>query len=264
MKKTKYMSDDQFLEAVREIDFSASICHEKNLEALKNKFNEGEIKVMKKKIFKKPAFVAAVIAIALMIPAGVLAGGHVLRHLDTRIVEGYKYVEDYFAIELHVDGIEEHTTVTLFQVAEDAGRIVVEIDGEERVLRDVSNFTVLDEALAHFAGRNLLTPSYLAEGFEFTHASFIVCPVRNSDDETASRTLHLHYSDGKYAITIVAVAIESGGDLVQISRWEFDADGAIARPKENMPTILIGNIQYTIFSDDLTDEQLISIAESLQ
>ena len=265
----KHYSDEEFLAKCRDINFSADNHNEKNLVELKKKLlkiKEENAMMMKNRGLKKPAIaIVAALTVTLSLTA-VALGDQVWRYLQTRVVEGEELVEEFFVKEL-----DENTTIsgiTFSPDARDGGRIVVEVEGELRVIQDESHFDNLAEALNLFVVDNPLLPSSLPEGYVFDKATFPVCPVKNPDQEDAADFIILKYSDGHDSIYIQVSHYPEiwGTPQMMENPKEVVVNGRTAAIDEFRLLLHIGDVLYIMYgdNDNVTQDELISIAESLK
>ncbi|MCL2375902.1 MAG: hypothetical protein FWC76_00760 [Defluviitaleaceae bacterium] len=183
------------------------------------------------------------------------------------------------------------------------GPIIIDVDGHHVVLQDAHHFYDLNEALNHLAIENPLLPTYLPEDFDFQRATFNISPVRHPDIHSAANNINISYSDGQGHLNINindmfagAVSATLGYDEDGVSHFtkvsgvegagdfDFDYEELVSvhfsLDPERIETIEIngqqafigngrlilqaGTITYILESADLTYEQLIEIAKSLQ
>jgi len=217
------MKENSLLQRCRSVDFSAeSKNREKNLAGLKTKIEGVEPKMKK---FKKPvALMAAVIAVfALSVGALAAAGSPVWRQIEARIIhsDGSKGELEMWTLE------DDDYTMTIIRMDVNASEMsdgdvffeTVTEDGEVTVTQmpDITRFDDLDEALSHFLLENVLLPTYLPEGFEFSNASFTVCPISNPGNYRARKNIFLHYGNGQRTlslnITYIPTDMEVPGEI---------------------------------------------------
>jgi len=277
---------------------------EANLDALKGKLThtikeEKYNMNSKAKRFKKPiALIAALIAVMSL--SVVAFGDTIWNYIEVRIIQGEEHVNHLSIMHGPVTTIyddERGTTVSQSVVIMESdidrdaeGPIVIEVDGRQQVLQDVHHFYNLDEALGYFVSSSPLLPTYLPEGFDFERATFSISPVRHPDIFGASSNVNIHYSNGHGSLRLnilhlgnVTFSMTEDGQLVWYE-MEFEAEdidfipftinpeaietieinGHTAHIGNGMLALSIGNISYLLDSNDLTIEQLIQIAESLQ
>ena len=159
---------------------------------IKNDINKEKRNMTKRKTIKFSVVLAAALIATLSLSV-VAFGEPVWRQLQTRILEGGDYVQEFFVKESD-DGV----LMGGIKLDENFdGRLVIEVEGEAQVWQDPLIITNLDEALALFpTDVPPMLPTYLPEGFAFESARFTVCPVTNPDVEWAGSQLILTYADG--------------------------------------------------------------------
>ena len=272
----KRMSDEDFMAKCRDIDFSAdSQNYEANLKLLKNKLAqtfEEERHIMKKS--RKFSIAIAAVLAAIMIPVAAFAAAPTIwRYLEITFIQGEEHVAHFSmragdaATEYLGSGMftMEYMVIMEGDIDRDAeGPIIIEADGMQILLQDTHRFYDLFEALSHLDIDNPMLPAYLPDGFVFERAVFPISPIRNPE-EISSKNLNIFYSDGQNELRInIAhfpedVAWAWGHDLVDV-----DINGITGRYGDNGLGLEFGNTAYLFHSMDLSLEQLIRIAESLQ
>jgi len=265
----KYGSDNEFLEKCREVNFSAeSVNCEKNLEALKGKLINRERFVMNR--IRKIPIAAATIAIVLSLSVVALAAT-AWRYLDTRIIQGEEYVQNFVARES-----DDGTLEVRWELDPNAsGPIVAEIEDGRVVIEDRNRsiFEDLDEALSILAIDNPMIPAYLPEGFAFDHAFFRDDPIKTPDHPTAAKELNIIYSFGQNILQFTIAErdgmvwdIEAERDGVDwdIDLEEIEVNGYHGLIGGNGLSLQVGNTMYFFSSMSMSYEQLIEIARSLQ
>jgi len=266
------MTDKEFLEKCRNIDFSAGCDMEKNLEILKARLSldkEENVDMMKNKRFKRPVAVAAVIAAVLSVSVVAAAAvPMVWRYLDTRVVEGEAFVFDFTVKESEYYGY----TMTGISIDRDAleaaggGAIIVEVEGETRVMLDELHFESTEEAFKLLEIDNPLLPSYLPEGFALERVTFPVSPINHPDQEGSATVVNIRYTDGEDVILLMIAAWDEswGISIFAGDQRDITINGHSAGIADGGLKMLIDNVSYFISAPSLTQEQLIRIAESLQ
>ena len=269
----KQSSKDDFLAKCREIDFSAeSINFENNLAALKEKLSkiDEEKNNMMRKRFIKPSVMVAAALIATLSLSAVAFGEQAWRYLQTRVVEGVEFVHDFTVRESEFGEI---TGITIdWEALEEAGggRIVVEVEGEERVMSDrLILYYDVNEAM-NLLSIDAALPGYIPEGFVFQRAIFPICPI-NNPDEYGTQSIILEYSDGQYElkITIMYYPEEWGYFYWAGTIESFEINGYTARKDplaDEFFTVVLhkGDTVYLITSNIGGHDILIRIAESLK
>jgi len=297
------ISDDDFMAKCKGIDFSAdSQNYEANLTALKGKLTqleEEKYNMNNGKRFKRPiALIAALVAVLSL--SVVAFGDTIWNYIEVRIVQGEEHVNHLRMMTgPTTTGYDEErgavTSQSIFMIESDIDRdaegpIVIEVDGRQMVLQDAHQFYDLDEALGHFVNPNAPLPTYLPEGFDFERATFGISPVRHPEIFSSSSNMSIHYSDGQRSLRLcimhlgnVTLSVTEDGqsvgtdldfdlediDFIPINIEPYgvgtiEINGRAAHVVDGMLALSIGNISYLFDSEDLTLEQLIQIAESLQ
>jgi len=263
------MTDKEFLEKCRNVDFSVDCDVENNLKALKERLllsEEENINMVKNRRFKRPAAVAAAIAAVLSLTVAVAAAPSIWRYLDTRVMEGEEFLSEFV-----VKQSEEGYTITGMSIDRDAldaaggGAIVVEVEGETMVLSDELHLDSIEEALELLEIDNPLLPSYLPEGFAFERATFPVNPLNHPDQVGSATILNIQYTDGEATILLMVMAWdESGGMSIFGDQRDITVNGHMAAVADGGLKAIINNVAYFISAPSLTQDELIRIAESLQ
>ena len=178
------MNNDDFLAKCKSIDPSAEVDKKKNLEAIKTRLlnEEEQFAMMKNKKIIRPAAAAALLAGIISISAVAYAAvPMVWRYFDTRVVQGEEFVTEFFRGEVD---LPDGTTsigggINIDREALEAaggGAIIVEVDGVEEVYLDELHLYNLQDGLNLLQLDNVLLPSYLPEGFNFSRFTFPVNP----------------------------------------------------------------------------------------
>ena len=260
----KYQSNEELLAKCQDLDFSAeSTNYEKNLENLKAKLTATkERNYIMNKFQKLKSSVAIAAALIVLLSVSAFAFGETIwNYLETRIIQGEEYV-NYFSIKQN-----DEYTVSIVEIDFNAsGPIIAEIDGIPTLILDISTFDDLDEAISHLRVANPLVPAYLPAGLTFEEASFSICPVRNPEEAAAGQDLNIIYSSeqARLRIHILHHEAEWGAFSWMDDLEEIKVNGHSGLIGHGMLSLQIGNTAYIIDSVDLSAEQLIEIAASLQ
>ena len=243
---------------------------------LKHKLSEEKHSVINKRIIK-PSIAIAAVLIATLSLSVVAFGEPVWRYLQTRIVEGGQYVEDFFLKESDDGFIRGGMTPAEDLEDGGIGRLVVEVEGELQVWSDPLTLTDLDKALSLFPGPETpMLPTYLPEGFAFESARFSICPINNPDVEGAGGQLFLTYGDGEqgFTIEIRKHSEEWGFDIWSSDIEEITINGRDAIIGDGALSVQASSgIRHTFMTwpmltgsagSDFGDDVLIRMAESLR
>ncbi|MCL2235420.1 MAG: hypothetical protein FWB98_03135 [Defluviitaleaceae bacterium] len=272
------MSDKEFLAMCKAFDPSAEVDKERQLENIKTRLKQEERVIMNKnRRLKRPvaAIIAAVVAITSLSVVALAGIPALVRHLDTRIIEGENYIIHFEAHETDdggiLMGIQWAQTQGIFHTEIlPTERVVVEIDGEERVLMDVMAMDNLDYALSLFANPHAPLPTYLPEGFEFYQAIFNICPCRNANNRNASRdiSINFHKAHDTFNLTIIHFHNEITWELGENTEY-VDINGSLASFADGKLTFRINDLHYALTLSSLYDnldeahQTLIRIAKSI-
>ncbi len=287
--------DIKFIEKFRSIDFSPESKNmEKNLEYLKNNINnlENEREIIVNKKIKKPLAIIAVAAAVVCITVGAY-GQELLRIVRTFTIGDYaKYnvLEDnreFIPVPEELQGLlfdasgNEMKKIEGGQFFNKDGVEVIPIyDNGEFILKtkeaveasQKSNslfLTNFEEAKGYFVC-DILTPTYLPEGYKFEKAEFYGGTTLEEifADEEANKYMNIYYSNGTSQIRTMLrfmdehTAFEgSVKEDVQILKIK----GQDAVVSEKILDIQIDDVMYMLFgNDDVGSDELIKIAESLK
>lgn len=261
------MSHKDFLEMCKAFDPSAEVDKARQLENIKTKLNQKEcVDMNKNRRMKKPAvaILAAVVGVVTL-SAGVLAAvnGN-WRHLEVRVLEGEQYVNEItMARKESPDG---DVLSGMIDIDRDAtSPIIIEVDGVAEVLQDITIVYDLDEALAKLS-IDVLQPAYLPEGFAFSHARFLVDPIRNPDHSSAGKNVEIFFNndDQELRLTVMHYPAEWGMPQWSATYEDLEINNMPARIGGIVLWLQAGDVAHSLGSMDLTHEQLIEIANSLK
>jgi hypothetical protein len=236
------------------------------LSRIKYKLSEEEYR-MKRKNFKIPSVAAVALIAVFSLSVVAFAAQPVWQYVQTRIIEGQQYVEDFTVMKSDDEDIMSLTSTG----NGDMGRVVVEIDGEQKVLSDPLAFDSLDEALALLQVEAPMTPSYLPEGYYFKNAVFPISPVSNLDLEHAGKTLLVNYSNGveDFFLSIARNEASWGLGFWSTNLEDITVNGHNGRVGAGGLALQVG--EHTLVrimsqgeNNVMENDELVKIAESLQ
>ena len=205
------MKDKEFLAMCRSMDPSKEVDRQKNLEAIRaNLLQEKEQTAMKNKRFKWPAAVAAAVIATLMLSMLVYAAPIVWRYFDTPVVQGEEFARFYMAEFELPDGTTSIASgLYIDREAKEAaggGAVIVEVDGEEWVLRDELHLDCIIEGIAIMQQESTLLPGFLPQGFAFSRLTFPVNPhvhqYIGGTTSPAASSATVYYVNGDDVITL--------------------------------------------------------------
>ena len=232
----------------------------------KLKFNLNEERcVMKNKRTIRPSrIIAAALIAALSITAIAFAAPAVWRQLDTRVIEGEDYISN-FGAKVSEDGSESVMSAEFHAGPLEGGLIKVEVDGEYMVLADPISFDNLADAVNISGFDNVFTPAYLPAGFELQRAGFPINPENHPNNPYAATRMMAIYSNGEDSINIQIMQWDSdwGISFFSPSQVDITINGHAGAIADGMIMVIIDDVLYTIISSDITQAELIMIAESL-
>ena len=258
------MKYDEFLATCKNLDPSAEINREKNLEHIKLRLIEEQEKknIMKTNRLRKSAVVAAALAATISLSVVAYAAVPAIwRHFDTGVVQGEEFVTDFFVAEIDLpDGT---TSVGMaVNVDRDAHRaagsepIILEVEGEEWVYLDELHLNSLEAGLALLQLDNVLIPSYLPEGFEFSRFTFPVNPNNHQymmGSLPAAEHAFIYFTNGNEYIRMqlssaYSPACEQGQEPVRISFGEAYFLGQQAVEINGNHAVLSHSLSYEDFT----------------
>lgn len=298
MNKNEEYKD--FLDKCKSVDFSE---HSKNkdkiLETLCENFN-GNVKeeiIMNNRKPKRKTMVAASLAAALIVTSGTVFATGFDKVIKTYVLGDYsKHIQEEITTPIPVPKELEG------KVFDDKGSALKEVkrdipffnaDGkrvdiikdksgkyslitEEEALAqnekeaakmDFVTFTDLKEASSYFI-TDIVNPTYLPQGYAFEEVQFYGdSKEKMKKGKDGDKYMDIHYSNGKENITCMirymdeetAYEISSSGKIE-----EKMINGNKALIHENSLTILIGDVEYAFYADDVSMDELIKVAESLK
>ena len=231
------------------------------LQNLKYGYEKGYT-VKNKKIMRPFMVIVAALIAALSVSAVVFAAAPIVwQYLDTRILQGEEFVEE-FSIRVSEDG-KYSVMVTVIDAENIEGALIVEVDGEPMVMFDKLQVDNMEEALELLAIYNVLMPSYLPEGFVFEQVTFPINPIIHPD---ALSHMLVDFSNGdeNIRLQISQHDYQWGMSIFSSNQVDILINGNIGAIADNMVAVIIEDVLYLIDGSSLTQEELIMIAESLQ
>jgi len=230
---------------------------------LKFNLNEERYVMENKRTIRPSRIIAAALIAALSITAIAFAAPAVWRQLDTRVIEGEDYVRN-FEMKVSEDGMTAVTSLEMDWNVE--GPVIVEVDGETMVLLDQIHFDNLSEALALLEIDNVLTPTELPAGFEFERATLPVNPLNHPNHQTAAGHMIANYSNGEDNIQLQVMQWDSdwGISYFSMDQEAITVNGHVGAVADGMLMVVIDDVLYSISASNLTQAELIRIAESLR
>lgn len=249
------MKNDDFLAKCKNLDPSADVDREKGRIAIKNRLllEKGNVNMRKNKRMRRPAFVAAVLAIMLSVSAVVYATVPAIwRHFDTRVVQGEEFVDDFWMAE--IDMPDGTTSVggglAINREALEAaggGVIIVEVDGEEWVMLDELHLDNLEDGLT-LLQLDALLPEFLPEGFAFSKLTF---PVNPKNHDYMAGTLR---AAGRASIEFV-----SGNDIIYLQIGYIGTMMGLQASVDSGQQPLFINGNKTVLSHTLSFEEILGL-----
>ena len=204
------MNNEDFLNKCKKIASSIQVDDVKNLETIKAKLlleDKGEeIIMIKNKKIRKPVAVAAILAAILSLSAIVYAAVPLIwRSVDTQVLEGEQYISELGA-KISEDGSQ---SLVYGYFAEDAGRVVVDVEG----LRVIFNDDVQPDDFAEAVyvlqlSTTPMLPTYTPEGFSIGSLSYPSPDVDDVYGVLASSHISIAYFDHQDSEVIVLMIYE--------------------------------------------------------
>jgi len=242
------MSNDDFLAKCKGINPSVEVDRKKNLEAIQNRIlkEEEQSDMLRNKKIRRPVVAAALVAAILSLSVVVYAAAPMIwRHLDTGVVQGEEYVNEFIVAEIDLpDGtMSDVIDINIDREAlESAGGelIILEVNGEEWVYLDELNFDSIEDGLALLQLENVALPNYLPEGFSFSRFTFPVNPNSHKyrlGTIPSAEIAYVFFSNGSDTILLqlsnlgtsrIAPSIERGQQGVRINGNEARLSGSLS------------------------------------
>ena len=249
--------NDDFLAKCKKLDPSSGIDFDKNRAAIKSRLEEEQFTMYRPISLKKMAVIAAVlVGILSLSVAAYAAAPAIWRHLDTQVIEGEEFINDFWVAEIDMpDGTTSiGSNISIDHEALEAaggGAVIVEVDGEEWVVLDELTMDNMEDGLALLELENPMLPSFIPEGFVFDRFTFPVDPSR-----------HQFRMGTIPAAEHAAVYFTNNDDTIrlQLLQMQYRTEArVIMSAVDGQQALVINGHKAIVIHGGLTDEQIAGI-----
>ena len=193
--------------------------------------------------FYKKTVAAALVGVLAFSAVVYAAAPAIWRYFNTRVIQGEEFVSEFVVGELKRDD----GTSDIFGAIEidnealdaaDGGIVIFEVDGEKLVYLDELHFDNLEDGLALLQLENVLLPTLLPEGFNFSRFTFPVNPHNHQfrmGTIPAGEQAFIYFSSGS---DIIGVQIMSMPNEVRLVAFDDQQGLSI----NGIPAVLMGGI----------------------